>query len=175
MLAKQRSRILKQLELLVSRILPARYFPAEGFLKAKRMSNMSFTWRSILGARGVVEAGLRWSISYDLIEFLFQSEDAKIIRSIPLDNFSLADTQIWHFDRHSVFSVKPAYHVAYKVVTDLKPYAAEHSNKTNVSWSLIWHSLTYHGDPWPVGMEVGRIGFAMFERSWNMTISTCSS
>ncbi|KAK4401145.1 hypothetical protein Sango_1220600 [Sesamum angolense] len=158
---------------------------------------MSFTWKSILDARSVVEKGLRWRIgdgkqvkvwydpciprphtflpftptnlflqdlqisdliddmmkgwNSDLIEFLFQPEDAKVIRSIPLGYSSLADTQVWHFDRRGVFSIKSAYHVAYKLITDPKHNAAERSYKANVSWSLIWQAKL-------IGMERGGLG-----------------
>ncbi|KAK4407962.1 hypothetical protein Sango_0377200 [Sesamum angolense] len=62
MLAKQSWRVLKKAELLVSRIFKARYFPHDNFLNAKKNSGMSFTWRSILESRSIIEAGMRWRI-----------------------------------------------------------------------------------------------------------------
>ncbi|KAL0414232.1 UNVERIFIED_CONTAM: hypothetical protein Sradi_1624900 [Sesamum radiatum] len=60
MLAKQGWRIIKQPSLLLNRIFRARYSPMGDFLSSERVSNMSYTWRSILDARGVIKAGLRW-------------------------------------------------------------------------------------------------------------------
>ncbi|KAL0370780.1 UNVERIFIED_CONTAM: putative ribonuclease H protein [Sesamum angustifolium] len=62
MLTKQGWRILNNPDLLVSQILKARYFPNDEFLNAKKRSNISFTWRSILVARPVIERGVRWRI-----------------------------------------------------------------------------------------------------------------
>ncbi|KAL0370676.1 UNVERIFIED_CONTAM: putative mitochondrial protein [Sesamum angustifolium] len=62
MLAKQGWRILNNPDLLVSQILKARYFLNDEFLNVKKRSNISFTWRSILDARPVIERGVQWRI-----------------------------------------------------------------------------------------------------------------
>ncbi|KAK4407847.1 hypothetical protein Sango_0365700 [Sesamum angolense] len=105
MLAKQDWRILNNLDLLVSQILKARYFPNDEFLNAKKRSNISFTWHSILDARPVIERGVRWRI-----------EDVDMIKSIPLGNYALEDNRVWHFNKNGRFSVKSAYQVALPII-----------------------------------------------------------
>jgi hypothetical protein len=62
LLAKQGWRLLKSPISLAARILKAKYFPNGSFLKAKLGSKPSFAWRSIYGARDLLEAGLFWRI-----------------------------------------------------------------------------------------------------------------
>ncbi|KAL0321165.1 UNVERIFIED_CONTAM: hypothetical protein Sradi_5378000 [Sesamum radiatum] len=62
LLAKQGWRVLKNPNLLLSRIWKAKYFVRSDFLQAKRGYNSSFTWRSILEARPTLIAGLRWRV-----------------------------------------------------------------------------------------------------------------
>ncbi|KAK4400588.1 hypothetical protein Sango_1164900 [Sesamum angolense] len=62
MLAKQGWRIMSNPNLLISRILKARYYPDNDFLHAKIGYNPSFTWRSILAARYIISKGIRWRV-----------------------------------------------------------------------------------------------------------------
>ncbi|KAK4402962.1 hypothetical protein Sango_1036900 [Sesamum angolense] len=62
MLAKQGWRIFKNPNLLLSRILKARYFSRGEFFDAKVGCNASYTWRSILDAQPILEDGIRWHI-----------------------------------------------------------------------------------------------------------------
>lgn len=58
LLAKQAWRITTKPELLLSRILKARYFPNSSFFVADLGDRPSQTWRSILLARPHLEAGM---------------------------------------------------------------------------------------------------------------------
>lgn len=49
-------------QLLVARVFKARYFPQTSFLDALVGSNPSSTWRSIVGSRSLLNAGLRWRL-----------------------------------------------------------------------------------------------------------------
>ncbi|KAL0395324.1 UNVERIFIED_CONTAM: hypothetical protein Slati_4498600 [Sesamum latifolium] len=51
-------------DLLISRILKARYFPKGDFLSAKSGYNPSYSWRSLLEARFIIKAGSRWRVGY---------------------------------------------------------------------------------------------------------------
>ncbi|KAK4389823.1 putative ribonuclease H protein [Sesamum angolense] len=62
MLAKQGWRIMSNPNLLISRILKARYYRDNDFLHAKIGYNPSFTWRSILAARYIISKGIRWRV-----------------------------------------------------------------------------------------------------------------
>ncbi|XVF31960.1 hypothetical protein REPUB_Repub17cG0040400 [Reevesia pubescens] len=46
----------------VARVLKAKYFPAGSFLEAQIGFNPSFTWRSILSVKSLVEKGLKWRV-----------------------------------------------------------------------------------------------------------------
>ena len=59
MLAKQAWRVMQKSESLMARVLKGKYYPKCSFWEAKPSHNMSYTWRSILGARDVVEKGAR--------------------------------------------------------------------------------------------------------------------
>ena len=59
MLAKQAWRVMNQSETLMARVLKGKYFPKCSFWEAKVSNNMSYTWRSILGAREVIAKGAR--------------------------------------------------------------------------------------------------------------------
>lgn len=52
MLARQGWRMLQNPESLCARVLGAKYFPDGKLLNAREISNMSYTWRSIL--KGIV-------------------------------------------------------------------------------------------------------------------------
>ena len=60
LLAKQGWMLLTDQFSLQFRVLKARYFPTSTFLKAKLPSNASYTWRSIMRAREVLQLGFSW-------------------------------------------------------------------------------------------------------------------
>jgi hypothetical protein len=62
LLAKQGWRIATQPESLVAKVLKAKYFPKCHFMKAKIGHNSSYTWRSILQARWILDKGCYWTI-----------------------------------------------------------------------------------------------------------------
>ncbi|KAL0401625.1 UNVERIFIED_CONTAM: hypothetical protein Slati_4192400 [Sesamum latifolium] len=74
----------------------------------------------------------------ELIDHLFYPEDARIIKSIPLGRSSMADSQIWHFDKRGTFSVKSAYHVALQCIRASSNSETVQNNNSNISWSFIW-------------------------------------
>lgn len=59
LLTKQAWRITTNPDLLVSRILKARYFPTTSFFLAEVCESPSLTWRSIVSTRAILESGLR--------------------------------------------------------------------------------------------------------------------
>jgi len=62
MLAKQVWRLLHQETSLVYKILKARYFPHGQMMSAELGTQPSYTWRSLWGAREVIQRGSRWLI-----------------------------------------------------------------------------------------------------------------
>lgn len=66
LLAKQGWRLLKSSESLTARILKAKYYPQCSFMEAKPRAKPSFAWRSILGARDILEEGLLWRVGNGL-------------------------------------------------------------------------------------------------------------
>jgi len=62
LLAKQGWRLIQQPNSLLAKVLKGKYFLRDSFLQAKLGANPSFTWRSMLKARPVLEQGLMWRI-----------------------------------------------------------------------------------------------------------------
>ncbi|XP_057796787.1 uncharacterized protein LOC131012797 [Salvia miltiorrhiza] len=62
MLGKTGWRLIEEPDALVCRILKAKYFPNDDFLRAKVGSSPSFTWRSICAAQDLVRSGTRWRV-----------------------------------------------------------------------------------------------------------------
>ncbi|KAL9226062.1 hypothetical protein vseg_001914 [Gypsophila vaccaria] len=59
LLGKQAWRLCTEKDCLMTRVLAGKYFPSTCFMKSNLGQNPSFTWRSIWGAREVLERGLR--------------------------------------------------------------------------------------------------------------------
>ena len=62
LLVKQGWRISQDLDSLAHRVLKEKYFSDSNFLEAELGKNPSYTWRSLVAARGVLHRGLRWNI-----------------------------------------------------------------------------------------------------------------
>ena len=62
LLAKQCWRIVTTPDSLAARVLKGKYFPRTSFWEAKVMTNASYTWRSIVGAKELLAQGSRWII-----------------------------------------------------------------------------------------------------------------
>ena len=62
MLAKQGWRLIQDQESLLSRCFKACYFPRSSFLEATDSPNCSFTWKSILAAKPLIQRGSCWRV-----------------------------------------------------------------------------------------------------------------
>ena len=62
LMAKQGWRLLQYPELLVTRVLKARYYKDTDFSQARAGSNPSYIWRSILWGSQLLQKGIRWRI-----------------------------------------------------------------------------------------------------------------
>ena len=62
LLACQCWRLIHSPQSLAFRVLKDKYFPSSSFMEASIPRNASFTWRSIMGARKVIELGSRWRV-----------------------------------------------------------------------------------------------------------------
>ena len=62
LLAKQGWRIIQNPDSLFHSVLKAKYFKNSSFLEAQLGNSPSYTWRSLMEAKGVVERGMRWNI-----------------------------------------------------------------------------------------------------------------
>lgn len=60
MLAKQGWKLVNNVDALVNRVLKAKNYANTDFMNAQLGSNPSYTWRSILEGRVVLEKGLIW-------------------------------------------------------------------------------------------------------------------
>ena len=66
LLAKQGWRLQTCQNSLLYRVLKAKYFPSYDFLHANIGNNPSYTWRSIIAAKSIVEKGIRWRVGNGL-------------------------------------------------------------------------------------------------------------
>ena len=62
LLAKQGWRIMQNEESLVAKVLKQKYFSKESFLSSRLGCNPSYVWRSICGAKQLVQAGMIWRV-----------------------------------------------------------------------------------------------------------------
>jgi hypothetical protein len=62
LLAKQGWRIMLNPDCLVAKVLKSKYFSKEDFLTSRLGSNPSFVWRSLWGAKYLVQAGMIWRV-----------------------------------------------------------------------------------------------------------------
>jgi hypothetical protein len=62
LLAKQGWRIMQNEESLVAQVLKTKYFSKESFLSSRLGSNPSYVWRSIWGAKKLVQDGMIWRV-----------------------------------------------------------------------------------------------------------------
>lgn len=64
LLAKQLWRVETEPNLLMSRVMWAKYFPRAGILMAKPKQQSSWTWKSWVSANYIMEQGLQFQVSY---------------------------------------------------------------------------------------------------------------
>lgn len=158
LLAKQGWNIITKPHSLVARIFKAKYFPNRSFLEASLGHNTSLTWRSIFGAKPILDKGLVWWVgngkdiciwkdrwvpnhstmkiispvnslhemapvsalmnehsngwNSDLIDNIFLTFEANLIKAIPVAHVPMEDKLIWSGNSNGIFSVKSAYHLA---------------------------------------------------------------
>jgi hypothetical protein len=62
MLGKQRWRLITEPTSLCARVLKGHYYPDTDFLSVGKPRSSSYTWRSIMFGRGLIQRGLRWGI-----------------------------------------------------------------------------------------------------------------
>ncbi|XP_062017671.1 uncharacterized protein LOC133734024 [Rosa rugosa] len=62
LLAKQGWRLVQRPDALLTQLLKARYFPRSDFMEAELEAGSSYTWRSIMAGRQVLEQGLRFQV-----------------------------------------------------------------------------------------------------------------
>ena len=55
---------------------------------------------------------------YEEIQTIFHSDEADAICKIPLSRRCVADTMIWLHNPRGVFTVKSAYHVARRIISE---------------------------------------------------------
>ncbi|XP_071913980.1 uncharacterized protein [Coffea arabica] len=129
-LAKQLWRILARPNLLVSKILKAKYFKGTSIWKMKGKQTDSWCWKSILSARSLLEEGMRKRVgdgkTIDIwkdrwipgvaggkeLEWVFANEDRERIFQIPLSLQDIKDGLFWAHSASREYTVKSRYRSA---------------------------------------------------------------
>ncbi|XP_027177900.1 uncharacterized protein LOC113777055 [Coffea eugenioides] len=130
LLAKQLWRILTRPNLLVSKILKAKYFKGTSIWKMKGKRTDSWCWKSILSARSLLEEGMRKRVrdgkTIDIwkdrwipgvaggkeLEWVFAKEDRERILQIPLSLQDIKDGLFWAHSASREYTVKSRYRSA---------------------------------------------------------------
>ena len=73
----------------------------------------------------------------DLLQDLFQPEEVKLIKSIPLGNVSTLDKIVWSHSQSGVYSVKSGYYFLSKDQSMLNDGSVS-SEQSQKLWKLIW-------------------------------------
>ncbi|KAM6597211.1 uncharacterized protein LOC133034424 [Cannabis sativa] len=148
MLGKQAWRIFKNPSSLLAQVLQARHFPRSSFLQANSGHNPSFTWRSILWGRELLNSGLLWKIGNGsdirTIEDHWLPSNSCFSPHLVDENLSVLvlgefgkDDIIWGHHSSGEFTVKSAYHLAFSS-QDIASSSSFFSSKK--FWSKIWNS-----------------------------------
>ncbi|KAF5459887.1 hypothetical protein F2P56_019799 [Juglans regia] len=129
LLAKQDYRLLQRPDALLSKILKFKYFPHFSFFEAKIGSNPSYIW-SIHATKNLeldsdeyVFALIDLDHKYwntPLIDSIFSSTEAEIVKKIPIRAYNCPDRVIWRCLKNGIFSVKNAYHLHKEMVERAK-------------------------------------------------------
>ena len=88
----------------------------------------------------IVQDKAEWNAG--LIRSIFLPHEAEAILSIPISPLYPMDSQVWSKTTNGIFSVKSAYKVAVKYLSDIKvgedrPGCSDNS-KMEATWKVIW-------------------------------------
>ncbi|KAL4366662.1 hypothetical protein GQ457_05G023520 [Hibiscus cannabinus] len=136
LLAKQGWRIINHPSSLLAKVMKARYFPNSDFLSAQLGSSPSYTWRSIVSVKGLLEEGLRWRIGTgsnvaDLITPSTNTWDVALVKSlftptvvdkilcIPLAKSKPHDELVWGYEGNGCYSPKSGYRLLLELDTHI--------------------------------------------------------
>nr|XP_027062864.1 uncharacterized protein LOC113689267 [Coffea arabica] len=135
LLGKQLWRILMQPNLLMSRVMKARYFGGKSIWDVQPKGSDSWCWKSLLSAREMLEEGLRRTE--------FEEKDRLQILKIPLSLGKVLDRIYWAKSSFGVYFVKTGY----KLIKEMKSRqyqhrgASEPSNSRTIksqNWIFLW-------------------------------------
>jgi hypothetical protein len=80
-----------------------------------------------------------------LLESIFQPDEVKAIKTIPLSRTNQEDKQIWRGTTNGIFSVRSAYHLA-KEEEDSKQPECSHRREDSELWGTLWELDTPNAD-----------------------------
>ncbi|MCI17289.1 RNA-directed DNA polymerase (Reverse transcriptase), partial [Trifolium medium] len=146
MIAKQGWRIMDNPNLLVSRVLKARYFPNSSFFDANLGYNPNYSWRNLWGSRDILKRGCRWVVGDGsrvrvMGELWLRREEGKWLRSPQVEEVHNLyvnrimveeDKLIWDENKEGRYVVREGYRMLMKV----KWRQDERSASRN--WNGLW-------------------------------------
>ncbi|KAL4600037.1 hypothetical protein ACB092_11G169100 [Castanea dentata] len=159
MLAKQGWRLMQDQESLLFKCLKARYFPRCHFLEATNSPTSSFTWKSTLAAKPIIQRGSCWRIGNEasirvlrdawipnhptnkdreLIMQNFNRVDAEAILHVPLSRRYFPDSLFWTPSKSREYSVRSRYQVARQLHKEAKWVESSHGVVGRVVWKSQW-------------------------------------
>ena len=75
---------------------------------------------------------------YEDIRAIFYRDEAEAICQIPLSRRNVPDSVFWLYNSRGLFSVKSAYHVARRLLTDANRGGTSMEGDAKNIWSAIW-------------------------------------
>nr|XP_027120381.1 uncharacterized protein LOC113737334 [Coffea arabica] len=130
MLAKQIWRIVINPNLLVSKVLKARYMKEEDWLGQQPPNNASWCWKK----------GGKWNIG--LLQLWFNEDIVNQISNIPLSLYNRKDRLFWKHSKSGIYTVKTGYVIAKeeKEVTNQRP-APDPETSWEIRKHTVWKTL----------------------------------
>ncbi|XP_024164283.1 uncharacterized protein LOC112171314 [Rosa chinensis] len=129
--SKEGWRFLTSPNSLVAQVFKAVYYPYGSFLTADMGERPSYSWRSIMEASPVLEAGLQWRIGNG-------ASIAARVLSIPLSRRFGHDRMAWKLHKKGFFTVKSAYVIAWDISIANVFASSSNGNIYGPIWRALW-------------------------------------
>ncbi|KAK6116069.1 hypothetical protein DH2020_008338 [Rehmannia glutinosa] len=78
------------------------------------------------------------SWNFTLLHELFNTEDIKVIKTIPIRHLVCQDRMVRHYTKNGSYTVKSGYQIA-KAIADMEEGVPSTSGNPNKIWNWLWH------------------------------------
>ncbi|XP_071921827.1 uncharacterized protein [Coffea arabica] len=140
LLGKQIWRILTKPNLLVSKVLRAKYFPKDSIFKRKPQKNASWIWQGLLGARSLIKKGVIRRTGNGRSTNIWEHQ------WIPGSSSGREDSYFWQHNAGGFYSVSSRYKLLIEESRSIEkvksgeagPSIMEGSQQLKQMWNTLW-------------------------------------